>query len=342
MSTERKSRVPTIRQSAPHVLHVGISLGTWRTSVVATNGTREHFGSVVGWPRSASARRMFGRDVLFGNEAWRNRVALDLVRPLENGVMPGTEAYGSEELARVHQRAAAELIRQAVRLARPVPGETVRGVLAVPATAAWNNREALAQAARETLEKLDVVPEAWAVARGQDAPEGAFVVDVGASATTVYRVREKAPGPAEIVVLPIGGDAIDALLLKALEARHPGGDFGIATVRELKERYGCLPDGDSALVALPVGGRTIPTDAAAEVMEACRAPIGPVVEAVDRLLGTDPGPAEIILAGSGGQMKGLDRLLEETMKLVGGARVRRVVEPVFAGAFGALRIAKDL
>ncbi|MCE9582256.1 MAG: hypothetical protein K8T20_07170 [Planctomycetes bacterium] len=318
------------RPSDPPVatLRVGIALGTFRTSVVASNGAREHFGSLVGWPRSAAARKLIGEDVLVGAEAFRFRVALDLVRPFEGGVVPGTE---------VHERAVADLVRRAVKLARAAPGERVEGVLAVPARAARENRELLVRAAAGTMVVREVVPEAWAAARGLAPGDGAIVVDIGADSTTVLRFGPEPPGQDDVVVLPGGGDAIDLDLLARLRGKLPAGEFTVGGMRELKERYGCLLDADTALVGLPVAGRTAPVDVADVVAAACRAPVAGILEAVRGLIRPGlPGGPTLVLAGCGGQMKGLERMLAEGLKSMGGGRVTRVMEPVFAGAEGAL------
>ncbi|MCC6737703.1 MAG: hypothetical protein IT452_01550 [Planctomycetia bacterium] len=330
---------PPQRPSDPPLatLRVGIALGTQRTSVAASNGAREHFGSLVGWPRSAAARKLVGADVLIGAEAWRFRLATDLARPFEGGVVPGKGDPGPEAASEVHARAVADLVRRAVKLARAAPGERVAGVLAVPARAARVNRDLLMKAAAESMVPLDVVPEAWAAWRSSGAPEGAIVVDIGAGETTVCRCGPEPPGEADLVVIEKGGDAIDMDLLSRLRAKLPAGEFTVSGMRELKERYGCLLDTDTMLVGLPVGGRTAPVDVADAVAGACRAVVPRILEAIRALAGGDgQGVPRVILAGCGGLMRGLDRMLAEGLRSTGGGTVDRVADPLFAGAEGAL------
>jgi rod shape-determining protein MreB and related proteins len=340
MSAERpKTSSPSVRPSDPPsaTLRVGIALGTWRTAVVASNGAREHFGSLVGWPKSPAARKLLGADVLVGTEAFRFRVAVDLARPFESGVVPGTEAFGSEALKEVHLRAAADLVRRAVRLARAAPGERVAGVLAVPARASIESRDLLVRAGSESMTVTEVVPEAWVAGRAAGAPAGSIVVDVGAGATVVCRLTPEPPAERDMVVLPGGGDAIDLDLLARLRARLPQGEFTVAGIRELKERYGCLLDTDSALVGLPVAGRTAPVDVSESVAAASRAPVAGILEAVRSLWPAGKNPEmTLVLAGCGGQLRGLDLMLGEGLKALGGGKVMRVADPVFAGAEGAL------
>ena len=54
-------------------LHVGIDLGTSRSSISASSGGRHVVESYVGWPVDTVARKIVKRSVLFGREALENR-----------------------------------------------------------------------------------------------------------------------------------------------------------------------------------------------------------------------------------------------------------------------------
>ena len=72
------------------ILYVGIDMGTSRTSIAASNGVRATVASVVGYPKDVVGQKLFGRSVLFGDEAIEKRMSLDFHRPLEKGVLKGT------------------------------------------------------------------------------------------------------------------------------------------------------------------------------------------------------------------------------------------------------------
>ena len=70
-----------------NMIHIGIDLGTSRSVVCASNGNRKWVESYVGWPKDFVAKKMLGKSVLFGSEALEHRLALNLSRPLQNGVL---------------------------------------------------------------------------------------------------------------------------------------------------------------------------------------------------------------------------------------------------------------
>src|SRR5438874_13354638 len=69
------------------VLYIGIDLGTSRTSVSASNGQRETVFSYVGYPKDVVSKKALKKDVLFGKEAIEKRMALELFRPFEKGII---------------------------------------------------------------------------------------------------------------------------------------------------------------------------------------------------------------------------------------------------------------
>src|SRR6201986_123712 len=103
------------------VILLGIDLGTSRSSIVALNGVRKTVESYVGYPKDAVSRKMLKTDVLYGRAALDNRLALDLYRPVEKGVIKGTYEGegGTKDEVKKNLQAAKELMHHLVDLVRP-------------------------------------------------------------------------------------------------------------------------------------------------------------------------------------------------------------------------------
>src|SRR5438132_10164379 len=104
------------------VLYIGIDLGTSRTSVSASNGQRETVFSYVGYPKDVVSKKALKKDVLFGKEAIEKRMALELFRPFEKGIIKfSTDENASipKEQIEKHMKAAKDLVRYALSLCKP-------------------------------------------------------------------------------------------------------------------------------------------------------------------------------------------------------------------------------
>ena len=115
----------------PDTLYIGMDLGTSRTSVSASNGVRETVYSIVGYPKDVVSRKLLKKDVLFGKEALEKRMSLKMYKPLEKGVLKYSD--GDEQERREVEKAAEDLIREAIRMAKPRKDELVYAVIGAPA-----------------------------------------------------------------------------------------------------------------------------------------------------------------------------------------------------------------
>src|SRR5262247_3192251 len=142
-------------------LRVGIDLGTSRSSISASNGTRHVVDSFVGWPVDTVARKVVKKPILFGREALDNRPMLELHRPLERGLIK----EGSEK----DEAAVRELLRHLISLVGQSNGEKVFAVVGVPAEALRVSKQHLRNAVKGIADALMIVSEPFAVAYGMDA-----------------------------------------------------------------------------------------------------------------------------------------------------------------------------
>ena len=70
------------------IVYVGMDLGTSRTSITTSTGVRTTVWSYVGYAHDHVSKKLLGgRDKVFGEEAVQNRMAVDLVRPFDKGVI---------------------------------------------------------------------------------------------------------------------------------------------------------------------------------------------------------------------------------------------------------------
>ncbi len=329
------------------VLYLGIDLGTSRTSVSASNGVRDTVASYVGYPKDVVSLKLLKKDVLFGDEAIKNRLSLDFYRPLEHGVLKCSEGDSSED---GNVKAARDLIREIIRLAKPRKDELIYGVIGAPAQASINNKDAIIQAAKETVDSVMLCSEPFSVAYGLDMLDDVLVIDIGAGTTDLCRMHGTMPEESDQITVTHAGDWIDHRLSELLAEHHPEAQFTIHMVKEMKERYGCVSENaEPAIVKLPVNGKPTDFDITELMNEACNGIVPTIVEGLGKLISTfDPEfqarlKERVLLAGGGSQIRGLDTAIEKEMhNLLGTGKVIRIEEPVYGGANGALKIAHDM
>ncbi|MCP3914105.1 MAG: hypothetical protein GY711_00945 [bacterium] len=329
------------------VLYLGIDLGTSRTSVCASNGVRETVESFVGYPKDPVARKLLKKDVLFGEEARQKRLSLNLHRPLAHGVLT-FNAEGAEDSDAL--RAAQDLVKETVRLARPRKDELVYAVIGVPAQASIHNKDAILKAARESVDSVMLCSEPFSVAYGLDMLEDVLVIDIGAGTVDLCRMHGTMPEDNDQITLTSAGDFVDAELEKEITKSHPNVQYTRQMIKSLKERYSTVEGTTEPIkVELPVKGKPQVFDLTEEMRTACRRMVPPIVEGLGQLVATfdpefqDKLKDRVLLAGGGSQIKGLDFAIQEEMrKMLGGGRVIRIEEPIYGGANGALKIAHDM
>jgi rod shape-determining protein MreB len=331
------------------VVFIGMDLGTFKTSVASSTGNRDAIPSSVGWPRDAVARTLLGRDVIFGKDVLEHRLALNVIRPFEKGVLKYNDAAAAgvapAELQR-HRDAARLLVDHAVALTRPPNGAAVYGVIGAPSRATIENKAVILEAAAGTFDAVMIVSEPFAVAYGMNRLNDTLVIDIGAGTIDLCPIHGTFPSEESQVTLPVGGDFVDEKLLELVRHKFPEVQVSLNMVREIKEKYGFVHNvNEKAVVTLSAGGKPKPFDLTDVLKTACSLIVPPIVDAVrEVIVHSDPELQprllnNIVLAGGGSQIKGLDRVIEEALQEYGGAKVKRVYDALFAGAVGALKLA---
>lgn len=326
------------------VLHVGIDLGTSRSSISTSTGQRHVVESYVGWPLDMVARKVLKKPVLVGREALDNRSMLDLHRPLEQGLIKD----GSEKDA----EAVRELLWHLLSLVGidrdNRNGTKVRAVVGVPAEALRVNKQQVRKAMQGAADNLMIVSEPFAVAYSLEALLHTLIIDIGAGTADFCVMNGRLPTEEEQRTLPQAGDWIDEQLARLIRERYPEAKFSIHMVRGWKEDGSFVGQSKTpVVVTAPVNGKPTQIDITDPMRMACESILPPVVESMlDLLSRVQPDYQEkvrnnIVVSGGTGLIRGLAPRLEQELQAVGGGKVRVVKDPIFVGSDGGLSIALD-
>jgi rod shape-determining protein MreB and related proteins len=322
-------------------LLLGIDLGTSRTAVVSSRGYRHMVRSVVGYPKDIIGIKMLGKTQAFGDEALQKKSALVLYHPLEDGVI----REGSER----DYNAAFELLRHVIELAAEGPVGRVSGIIGVPARASVLNKELLHRIADELLDTALVVSEPFMVAYHLNKLGNCIVIDIGAGTVDLCAMKGTVPAPEDQVTLLKGGDYIDERLAAAIAQHYPQVQLTRNLVRTIKEEHAFVgePEGP-VMVTLRSQGKPAQYDLTTELRQVCESIVPEIVEQLATLIkGFDPEEQQnaldnIVLAGGGSRIRGLDAMIADALREYGRVRVTAIDDSDYAGALGALRLATEL
>lgn len=324
-----------------NILCVGIDLGTSRSSISAANSTREWIESYVGWPRDFIAQQVVGMPVLFGAEALKHRLSLDLCRPLEHGVI--------KEGIEKSEEAVKEIIRHLIDMAKPGPEQKIYAVVGVPADTLKVNKLAIRRAVAEFVDSLLVVTEPFAVAYGMNLLNNSLVIDIGAGTTDFCIMHGTIPTEDDQKTITNAGDYIDDQLFSYLVEKYPNARFNKNMVRQFKEKYSFVKDVDEDIrVEIPVDGKPVMHDIKNEIRRACESILPAIVETMTEMIARfDPEfqvkiKNNIVLAGGGSLIRGIREYIQDALKEYGPCQVTAVPDPLFAGSDGALKLAQDM
>lgn len=338
-----------------NVLNVGIDLGTSRSVIAADNGIRTFVPSFVGFPKDAISRKMIRKDVVFGEEALRHRLALDLYRPFDKGQLKYGEAIEKEsaDVIKKAKQVATELLKHVVSLVLEDEEEEnliIRGVLGAPALASTKNKKNLLEIAEGVLHDVMIVSEPFAVAYGLDLFSSALIIDIGAGTVDLCRMQGTIPTENDQITTLKAGDHVDSVFLKLIQEKYEEAEFTVSMIKRFKEENAAVSSQDDRVtIELPVKGKPVEHDVTEELRQACQTIVPDIVEGVRKLIADfDPEfqrglKRNVILAGGGSLMVGLRKEIEDYMKeKLGYGRVTVVDEPLYAGANGALKLCKDM
>lgn len=322
-------------------LYIGIDFGTSKTAVVASNGVREYITTIVGWPKDMIAAKFLQKSILLGDDALKNRLALNLYRPLEKGIIKNTDK---------DKDAARELIKHVIGIA--TQGKEYKKVLAVigaPAQTDHVNKQSLQEVCSNIVDSTMVVSEPFSVAYSTGALNNALVVDIGAGTTDLCRMHGTLPNEDDEYSTNKAGDHIDDQLLEGVTRRYKGAAVTKNMCQEWKEKYGFMGKAPEQIqVEVPLEGKQNLVDITPEMQKACESIVPDIIEGISQLVATfEPEFQEelkqnIIVAGGGSGVRGIEAFIEQNMTKIGGGKVKGVKDPIYAGAEGALNLAMEM
>ena len=152
-------------------LYVGIDLGTFQSTIASSAGAMHSIETVVGRPKDPVARNFLKRDVLFGADALKNKLACNLYRPMAAGVAQDDEA---------NLAAAKAFVSHLIETVDPEEYDEVFGVICSPSHVSFTDKSNLVATLRGQVNAIMVVTEPFATAFGISEIGGSIVVDVGA------------------------------------------------------------------------------------------------------------------------------------------------------------------
>ena len=334
------------------ILYIGIDLGTSRTSIAASNGIRGSMPSIVGYPKDVVSRKLLKREAIFGEDAIKHRLSINFYRPLEKGVIKGSDGNGSysENDIEMNLNAARDLVKHAISMAKPLADELIYGVIGCPAQSSIKNKGYLIEVAKEALDSVMICSEPFAVAYGMDSLTDLQIIDIGAGTVDLCRMHGTLPKEEDQVTLKTAGDYIEKELARLISQSYPEAQFSDNMVQSIKEIHATVMENTLPIkVEFPVQGKPREFDITKEMKAACRSIISPIVKALGKLIATLDTEVQmrlkdnVFLSGGGSQMCGLVEAIEKEMKeRLGHGRIIAVEEPEYAGAKGALKIAHDM
>lgn len=348
---------PPARRVLSKTILAGLDLGTNKCCLIAgaPDSTDISVGkllpSAVGYVKPGIINGIIpgNASVLYGDDAIRCALHVDLVTPLRHGIIH--DANASRDLLR-HLRA----------LVDPTGQAEVRAVIGVPANAEPEAREQIRRAVVGAFDRVLLIPEPFLAAIGVredtrlgqasyvDPVSNSLIVDIGAGTTDLCLVRGYFPTADDQISFNFAGDAVDAVLHDAISQLYPDCKLDPITVRQIKEAHaycGAIRKPIDVKVVLGGKGRTL--ELGEVIGNACNQLLDRIFESAKRLIARVPNHStvqllqNIIVTGGGSQIRGIDTELQARFAADGyeGPKVR-LAGPDFQRycAIGALKAAR--
>jgi len=321
-------------------LYVGIDLGTFQSTIASSAGAMHSVETVVGRPKDPVARNFLKRDVLFGADALKNKLACNLYRPMAAGVTQDDEA---------NLAAAKAFVSHLIETVDPEEFDEVFGVICSPSHVSFTDKSNLVATLRGQVNAIMVVTEPFATAFAINEIGGSIVVDIGAGTTDIARIHGTFPTDEDQVTIQEAGDWLDLELKNLIAKKFTGAQITKDMVRKWKEESSYVGgDVRTVEVSLSVDGKSQSVDIGDLIQEACDLLVPKVGNAIKRIVAeADPEyqPVlrnNIILSGGGSLIEGLAERVAREISDIGDVNVWCVENPLEKVAEGALMLAGEM
>ena len=340
-----KKKIQIEKSGAAHgkenkTLFIGIDLGTNHTAISTSDGKKKSIISVVGIPKDAVASKFLKKERLYGDEALKHRVALNMFKPIESGLLKNQR----EDL-----EAAKGLLQHVMGLVDANRDVKKYAIIGVPSQASVLNKKIITEMAKDFFDGLMVASEPFCVAYNLGELEHTLVVDIGAGTTDICRVHGTLPEPDDQISSNKAGDYIDTELVKLISEEYTNVRVTSEMSKRWKEQSSFVGEPEEEIVVdVPVDSSILKLSITKEIQNACESIIPDIMAGISKLISTyDPDFQEelrnnIWLAGGGSLIRNLDVELEKELELIDGGKVFKDTDPVFSGANGALKLAQDM
>ncbi len=325
-----------------NTFYIGIDLGTSRSCLATSTGKRISTRTCVGYPKDIISQKRFGKDYLLGDDALNNRLALNMIWPLADGIIcedkKSIEATG---LILKHLIAEALPEKQA--------DDKIYVAIGVPAQASINSKKVIIDITKSFLDKILIVSEAFSVAYSIDRFDECLIVDIGAGTTDLCRMHGSMPEEEDQVTLNFAGNFLDNVITQAILEKFPEVQLTPQIIRRIKEKHGYVYDvSEPVQVTLTTQGLPAEYDITDILKECCLKLTNPISQAIQKLIATfDPDFQEklrnnIIVAGGGSRLKGIDISIEKSLEKYGGGDAECIQDAEFCGSIGALKMCIEM
>lgn len=331
MAPDEESTQPKKESTKPatkgKVMLVGLDLGTNTSFILAGSQESNDFEtskllpSVVGYVGDGIIQGILPSDdrSFFGEEAIENKIHLNLVWPLKDGVISDVDA-------------AKDLVKHLRSLIDPKGDQEIRAVIGMPANATAESRETLRSVVKGVFERVLLIPEPFLAALGNredsrlgqkdyvDPVQNSLFVDIGAGTTDLCLVQGYFPKPSDQISFSVAGDKIDELIQKELERVYPDIRLTHLQIREIKEKHSYVgrsrrPIDEKVIVA----GKSQTIEVADAVGNACNHLLNKIFDSIRQLIGRSSSDSvaqllqNILITGGGSRIKGIDTELQNLL-----------------------------